>query len=71
MDNLHRDMCDNRDMCVTCHVIPVRDKRDTPLGGVTTVTVTDMVPMVPDPFMGRTVDGGFPSTHTGGQHNGG
>jgi hypothetical protein len=34
-----------RDMCVTVTGHPERDKRDTPLWGVTSVTVADLVPM--------------------------
>jgi hypothetical protein len=45
MIDLHRD---NRDMpspCVTCADQHCRDERDTPLGGVTVVTLVDVVPM--------------------------
>jgi hypothetical protein len=37
----------NPSLCVTCADHSERHKRHTPLGGVTTVTVVDMVPMPP------------------------
>lgn len=66
MIELHRD---NRDMpllCVTCADQHYRDERDTPLGGVTTVTLVDLVPMPPFQRVGETAVGGFHSTHTAG-----
>jgi hypothetical protein len=59
MIDLHRD---NRDMpspCVTCADQHCRDERDTPLGGVTVVTLVDVVPMPPFPFGGRGAGGGY------------
>jgi len=68
MSDLHRD---NRDMpspCVTCADQHCRDERDTPLGGVTVVTLVEMVPMPLFLSGGRGAGGAFPSTHTmGGQ----
>ena len=58
---------DNRDMpspCVTCAGQHCRDERDTPLGGVTIVTLVEVVPM-PPLEKGQGVGGlGFHSTHT-------
>ncbi len=51
MADLHRDERDRRDMCVTCAGQHDRDERDTPLGGVTIVTLAkataNLVPMPP------------------------
>jgi hypothetical protein len=59
MIDLHRD---NRDMpspCVTCADQHCRDERDTPLGGVTVVTLVDMVPMPLFSFVGGVAGGGY------------
>ena len=52
--SVDRDTCDNPSLCVTCADHPKRDKRDTPLGGVTSVTVVNLVPMAPFQSMGVT-----------------
>jgi hypothetical protein len=38
--------------CVTCAGQPCRHQRHTPLGGVTIVTLFELVPMSPFPTMG-------------------
>lgn len=66
MSDLHRDNRDMPSQCVTCADQHCRDKRDTPLGGVTVVTLVDMVPM-PLFWIGGGVAGLGPhSTHTAG-----
>lgn len=45
MTDLHRDNRDIPSLCVTCAGQHDRDERDTPLGGVTDVTLADLVPM--------------------------
>ena len=63
MTDLHRD---NRDMpspCVTCAGKHYRDERDTPLGGVTVVTLSDLVPMPRQKGWGGLAERAFPSSH--------
>ena len=66
MHSLHRD---SRDMCVTCAGQCYRDRRDTPLGGVTIVTLADRKPVVvpmPPFCLGRCTDAPTSkATHTG------
>jgi hypothetical protein len=66
MSDLHRDSRDMPSLCVTCADQHYRDERDTPLGGVTVVTLVDMVPMPSFYSGGRGAGGGFHSTHTAG-----
>lgn len=67
MHSLYRD---SRDMCVTCAGQCCRDRRDTPLGGVTIVTLARskpiLVPMPPKTFAGRVAVRDTEATHTGG-----
>ena len=70
MIDLHRDNRDMPSLCVTCADQHCRDERDTPLGGVTVVTLVDVVPMPPFRLAGGTAGRAFPSTHTGGQAHG-
>ena len=57
MTDLYRDKRDRPSLCVTCAGQNDRDSRDTPLGGVTTVTLTKMVPIPPFLSGAVTVDG--------------
>lgn len=58
MTELHRDNRDMPSLCVTCAGQFDRDERDTPLGGVTFVTLarvfSDLVPIPPFPCRGET-----------------
>lgn len=47
MNNPNRHTRHNPSLCVTCAGQTYRHKRHTPLEGVTTVTLTDLVPMPP------------------------
>jgi hypothetical protein len=66
MIDLHRDNRDMPSLCVTCADQYCRDERDTPLGGVTVVTLVDKVPMPSFWTGGHSAGLGFPSTHTAG-----
>lgn len=70
MTELYRDNRDNPSLCVTCAGQNYRDKRDTPLGGVTTVTLVGwLANLVPMPLIlggGASVGRGLHSTHTMG-----
>lgn len=66
---MHSFYRDRRDMCVTCAGQCYRDRRDTPLGGVTIVTLAraalHQVPMPPF-CLGRCTDAPTSkATHTG------
>lgn len=56
--------------CVTCAGQSDRHERHTPLGGVTIVTLAQMVPMPPFMIGGVTDSMTFHSTHTGGLAHG-
>lgn len=70
MNNPNRHTRHNPSLCVTCAGQTYRHKRHTPLEGVTTVTLTDLVPMPPFMSGGRTGGMTFLSTHTGGLADG-
>jgi len=57
MNSLCRHTRHNPSLCVTCAGQTYRHKRHTPLEGVTTVTLTELVPMPPFQGMGGTDDG--------------
>ena len=52
--SVDRNECNNSEQCVTCSDPTERNERNTPLGGVTLVTVVDLVPMAPFQSMGGT-----------------
>ena len=51
---IERNECNNSEQFVTCSDPTERNERNTPLGGVTFVTVVDLVPMAPFQSMGGT-----------------
>jgi hypothetical protein len=67
---MERNERNNASLFGTCSMQRDRNERNTPLGGVTFVTLGHRVPMPPKGFRGGTDTPTYLSTHTGGMRHG-